>query len=98
MQFTPPIFFAYLQSINGRFPQIFKASAGNGTVGINGVPQKDLSGWGWYSYLWVLAGERAVEIEPVLLLNHQTVLTNIAYLVDKADTERFNMEQAHKGR
>jgi hypothetical protein len=48
--------------------------------------------------VWTLANEDATKVETVLLLNHQTCLTTISYLVDKAEVERFNMNQSFKHR
>jgi hypothetical protein len=93
-------FFPYLTSIAKRFPQLFSGEAGEKDKSTfdKGVAQKTLGGWGWFPYVWTLANEDATKVETVLLLNHQTCLTTISYLVDKAEVERFNMNQSFKHR
>jgi hypothetical protein len=85
-------FFPYLTSVNSRFPQLFSGGPEQEDKGAfeKGVAKKNLSGWGWFPYVWTLANEDATKVEPVLMLSHLTCLTTLSYIVDKAEVERFN--------
>jgi hypothetical protein len=52
-----------------------------------------MSGWNWFSVAWKLSGERATELDNTFKLNFLHNLTIYAYLLDKADAERLEMER-----
>jgi len=52
-----------------------------------------MSGWNWFSVAWKLSGERATDLDATFKLHFLHNLTIYAYMIDKADAERLEIER-----
>jgi len=52
-----------------------------------------MSGWNWFSVAWTICGENTNELDQAFRQNWLHNLTILAYLTDKAKTERLELER-----
>jgi hypothetical protein len=97
-------FFELISDTKARFPQIFNdpspAESGDDNAESErdylnqGIARKDLSGWNWFAAAWQLAAHNVNQIDGVMKQSYSLCLTTLAYLADKADAERLEIERA----